>query len=308
MTDISAAPSEAMPTTLDRLLKGVGNLLLILFTDPQTAIGTLVVLVFLLVALFGPSIAPYTENDQKHPVSEAPGGEYPFGTDRLGRDVYSRVILGTRSIFEKAGIGTVIAVILGTTIGLVIGYSGGWLDEAVSRVIDAVLALPAMLIALVLLGILKSLDISQGSLAEFLADNSVLIVIALVYVPIVARVVRSRALEIKTRQFVQAAQIRGEGIAYILFREIFPSAIPTLVVEASLRFSYAIFLVAALGFLGIGASPPSPDWGLMVNENRGGFYALAPWALNYPAAAIALLVVGVNLMSDGFKRLVQKSG
>jgi peptide/nickel transport system permease protein len=136
----------------------------------------------------------------------------------------------------------------------------------------------------------------------------VLIVIALVYVPIVARVVRSSTLDIKSRTFVQAAQIRGESRLYIIFREIFPSVIPALVVEASLRFSYAIFLVASLGFLGVAARPPSPDWGLMVSENRGGHYDLTPWALEYPAAAIAVLVIGVNLMSDGIKRAVQKSG
>ncbi|MGF1507565.1 MAG: ABC transporter permease, partial [Anaerolineae bacterium] len=149
--------------------------------------------------------------------------------------------------------------------------------------------------------------LEQGSLQFLLARISVLLVIAVVYVPIVARVVRSSTLEIKTREFVQAARIRGESLGYILFREIFPSVVPTLVVEASLRFSYAIFLVAALGFLGIGANPPTPDWGLMVEEARGGNYNIAPWALNFPAAAIALLVVGVNLMSDGIKNIVQKS-
>jgi len=168
--------------------------------------------------------------------------------------------------------------------------------------------LPALLIALVILGVIRSVETEPGTLQASLADNAVLLVIALVYVPIVARVVRSSTLEIKTREFVEAAQIRGESAGYILFREIFPSVVPVLVVEAALRFSYGIFLVASLGFLGVAARPPSPDWGLMVNENRGGFYTLTPWALEYPAAAIALLVIGVNLMSDGIRRAVQKSG
>ena len=107
---------------------------------------------------------------------------------------------------------------------------------------------------------------------------------------------------------LSVVQIGGEGRLYIIFREIFPSVVPALVVEASLRFSYAIFLVASLGFLGVAARPPSPDWGLMVNENRGGLYNLTPWALEYPALAIAVLVVGVNLMSDGIRRAVQRSG
>jgi peptide/nickel transport system permease protein len=189
---------------------------------------------------------------------------------------------------------------------LFIGYQGGWVDEIASRLIDALLALPALLIALVILGVIKNLQFRAGSWQSRLADNSVLLVIALVYVPIVARVVRSVTLDIKTREFVQAAQLRGESQLYILFREIFPSVIPALVVEGSLRFSYAIFLVASLGFLGVAARPPSPDWGLMVSENRN-YYTLAPWALEYPAAAIALLVVGVNLMSDGIKRAIQRS-
>jgi len=266
----------------------------------------LIVFLFLLLALFGPALAPYTANDQSHPAAQPPSPKYPFGTDYLGRDVYSRVLLGARGILLTAGLGTLISVALGTFVGLLVGYLGGIIDEVAGRLIDAVLAMPALLITLVILGVIRNLDLPPGSWQARLADQSVLIVIALVYVPIVARVVRSSTLDIKTREFVWAAQIRGEPWLYILFTEILPSVTPVLVVEASLRFSYAIFLVASLGFLGAGARPPSPDWGLMVNENRGGLYHLTPWALNYPALAIALLVVGVNLMSDGIKRLVQR--
>jgi peptide/nickel transport system permease protein len=276
-----------------------------LFRKPQSAIGTIIVIVFLVLTLFGPMIAPYNLNDQNHAPRQAPNAEYPFGTDYLGRDVYSRVVLGAQSIFWTAGLGTIIAVTLGTLLGLFSAYQGGIADEIISRLIDAFLALPALLIALVILGVLHDLDIERGSWQATLADNSVLLVISLVYVPIVARVVRSVTLDIKTREFVQAAQTQGESRWYIMLREIFPSVIPALVVEASLRFSYAIFLVASLGFLGVGAKPPSPDWGLMVNENRSK-YSLTPWALEYPALAIAILVIGVNLMSDGIRRVVQK--
>lgn len=206
-----------------------------------------------------------------------------------------------------AGLGTLIAVVLGTVVGLAIGYYGGFIDDVVSRTIDAFLALPALLVALVTLGIVRNLPLERGTFAAWLASNSVLLVIALVYVPIVARVVRSSTLDVKTREFVEAAQIRGEPAVYIMFREILPSVVPALVVEGSLRFSYAIFLVASLGFLGVGASPPTPDWGLMVNENRR-LYHLTPWALLYPTFAIALLVVGVNLMSDAIKRIMQRGG
>jgi len=319
--------------TIRRRTEATSKFLREMLRSPQALIGTLIVLFFFLLALFGPQLAPYTENDQSSAPRLAPTtspgqvartlwrnpvdafdpdtyalGDYPFGTDTLGRDVFSRVILGARSIFVVAGVGTLIAVAVGTFVGLFIGYQGGLVDEIAGRLIDAMLAMPALLIALVTLGILREMNFERGSLQARLADNSVLLVIALVYVPIVARVVRSSTLDIKTRTFVQAAQIRGESRLYIIFREIFPSVIPTLVVEASLRFSYAIFLVASLGFLGVGVPPPTPDWGRMVSENRGGYYALTPWALEYPAAAIALLVVGVNLMSDGIKRAVQKSG
>ena len=303
-----ANPARRRLTALLRFTKA-------LVRQPTSALGTVLVLFFFFLALFGSQLAPYPNpNDQRHEVRVAPTldlarlqlGEHPFGTDRLGRDVYSRVILGTGSIFRNAGLGTLVSVVVGSALGLLMGYRGGWFDELLGRVIDALLAIPALLLALVLVGIVRNLDFEIGSWRADLSNNIVLFVIAVLYVPIVARVARSTTLDIKTRQFVEAAEIRGEPTLYILFREILPSVIPALVVEASLRFSYAIFLVASLGFLGFGARPPSPDWGLMVNENRGGFYQLTPWALEFPALAIAILVIAVNLMSDGLRRVVQK--
>lgn len=304
-----------MQTFATRNIVAVFRFIRELFRQPQSAIGTVLVIFFFLLAIFGMKLAPYPNpNDQSHDVRVPPTlnitsfelGEHPFGTDRLGRDVYSRVILGAESIFRIAGLGTLIAVFVGTAIGLFMGYQGGWIDELAGRVIDALLALPALLLALVLVGLIRNLDFDINSWQSVFSNNIVLLVIAVLYVPIVARVARSTTLDIKNREFVEAAQIRGESTAYIIFREILPSVIPSLVVEASLRFSYAIFLVASLGFLGFGARPPSPDWGLMVNENRGGFYQLTPWALEFPTLAIALLVIGVNLMSDGIRRIVQK--
>jgi peptide/nickel transport system permease protein len=152
--------------------------------------------------------------------------------------------------------------------------------------------MPALLLSLLLLGTLGP------------SRNSVLLVILIVYTPIVARVVRSVVLAVKSRGFVEAAHLRGESQVYILFREILPSVIPALAVEAALRFSYAIFLVASLGFLGVGVQPPSPDWGLMVKEARD-YVRQVPWALYFPAGAIATVVIGVNLMADGIKRVWQ---
>lgn len=253
-------------------------------------------MLFLLLALVGPFIAPYAENEQiPSEARQAPSTAHPFGTDRLGRDVFSRVILGTRDIFALAGLGTVLAVVSGTSLGLLSGYLGGLFDEGLMRFFDALLAIPALLLALLLLGTVGS------------SRNGVLMVIVIVYTPIVARVVRSVVLSVKTKGFVEVARTQGESTGYILFREILPSVSPALTVEAALRFSYAIFLVASLGFLGIGAKPPTPDWGLMVSEARHNV-SQTPWAMYFPAAAIALLVIGVNLMADGLKNVIQADG
>lgn len=272
------------------------RILAALYSQPTSALGTTVVLFFIILALFGPLIAPYDATDLiPGAARQAPSSEYWFGTDRLGRDVFSRVVLGSRDIIGLAGLGTLIAVIVGTLFGLVSGYRGGLFDEILFRIFDSLLAMPALLLALLLLGTVGP------------SRNSVLIVIAIVYTPIVARVVRSVVLGVKQKGFVEAARVQGESAPYILFREILPSVLPALTVEAALRFSYAIFLVASLGFLGVGVQPPNPDWGLMVNEART-FVSLTPWALYFPAAAISLLVIGVNLMADGLKRALQTVG
>jgi peptide/nickel transport system permease protein len=246
-------------------------------------------LLFLFLALFGPLIAPYGANEQfPGEARQPPSYQHWFGTDHLGRDVYSRVILGARDILGLAGVGTLIAVIVGTAIGLLSGYSGGWLDEGLMRLFDSLLAIPALLLALLFLGTIGP------------SRQSVLVVIVIVYIPIISRVVRSVVLAVKNRGFIEAARLQGESLGFLLFREILPFVLPALAVEAALRFSYAIFLVASLGFLGVGVQPPNPDWGLMVKEARV-HVAQAPWALYFPAGAIAVLVIGVNLAADGLK-------
>jgi peptide/nickel transport system permease protein len=251
------------------------------------------VVFFLIMALVGPWLAPFGSTEQiSGAARQPPSVEHLFGTDRLGRDVFSRIVFGARDIFALAGVGTLFAVVLGTVTGLLATYAGRWWEEIVFRIFDSLLALPALLLALLLLGTVGP------------SRNSVLIVLVIVYTPIVARVVRSVVLDVKTKGYIESAHMQGETMSYILFREIFPAVLPALAVEAALRFSYAIFLVASLGFLGVGVQPPSPDWGLMVNEARN-YLALTPWALYFPAAAISLLVIGVNLMADGLKRALQ---
>ncbi|MCB0251387.1 MAG: ABC transporter permease [Anaerolineae bacterium] len=263
-----------------------------LYARPSSALGTTLVLVFLAMALFGPLIAPYSATEQiSGAARQAPSVQHLFGTDHLGRDVFSRVVLGARDILALAGLGTLFAVVIGTLIGLFSAYRGGMTDEVTFRFFDSLLALPALLLALLVLGVVGP------------SRNSVLVVLVIVYVPIVARVVRSVVLSTKQKGYVEAARLQGESTASIVRRDIFPSVTPALTVEAGLRFSYAIFLVASLGFLGVGVQPPNPDWGLMVNQARP-YVSLTPWALYFPAAAIALLVIGVNLAADGLKRVM----
>jgi len=264
------------------------------FADLATATGTTIVILFLGLALFGPLIAPYSPTRQNaDAIRLPPSTTHVLGTDRLGRDLLSRIIYGARDILLLAGGGTILAVLSGTLIGVSVTYLGGWLEELVFRIFDGLLALPALLLALLLLGTVGP------------SRSGVLLVIVVVYTPIVARVVRSVVLSLKPRGFIEAARMRGERLGYILWRELLPLVAPTLAVEAALRFSYAIFLVASLGFLGVGVQPPSPDWGLMVLEARNEF-ALAPWSLYVPAVAIALLVIGVNLMAEGVRRAIRE--
>jgi peptide/nickel transport system permease protein len=263
---------------------------------PTTLIGFGLVGFFVFIAIFGEWLAPYGYSDQVlserlQPASQA----HVLGTDQFGRDIFSRVLVGSRDVFVAAGSGTVVAVLLGLILGLLSGYFGGLFDEVAMRLVDVLLAIPPLLLAMIVLG---SLGPSRFN---------VIIVVGFLYIPMVSRVVRSVVLDLKTRQYVEAARLRGESSAYIMFKEILPGVLPPLAVEASMRFSYAIFLVASLGFLGLGVQPPSPDWGLMVGEARN-YFSQAQWVLLYPAGAIALLVVGVGFMSDGLRRMLLPGG
>ncbi len=267
-----------------------------LIRRPQSLIGSLMVIVFMLLAIFGSSLAPHRFDEIIRGAARlAPSADYPLGTDTLGRDVFSRILWGAREIILLPTITTFLSVAFGSAIGLLIGYYGGLLDNVVSRILDSLLAIPALVLALVMLGTIGPSPVG------------IIIVIVLLYTPIVARVVRSAALNVRSAGYIEAARLRGESTLFILFREILPSVLPALIVEASLRFSYAIFLTASLGFLGLGVQPPSPDWGRMVNEARGSF-AQTPWALWAPSAAIALLIIGVNLLSDGLRRIFRYEG
>jgi peptide/nickel transport system permease protein len=284
---------------------------------PVAFVSMLIVFIFIFLGFIGPLVAPYDFDavnrgeDRRALRDTPPDSAHIFGTDSRGRDVFSRILWGARDTIGLPAVATTFAVIFGTIIGLMSGYYGGWVDELLSRIIDSLLALPALVLALVMLTtvqpmlamsefpVLKQLVAFFGSI-----PISLTLVIVLLYVPIVARVVRSATLSVRDLGFIEAAKLRGESTSYILFREILPSVLPALVVEAALRFSYAIFLVASLGFLGLGAQPPSPEWGRMVLDARE-TANLAPWNVYFPVAAIAILIVSLNLMSDGLRHVLR---
>ena len=263
---------------------------------PAALVGTIVFALFILMAIFGPLVAPYDYAAQNAAARlQGPSLHHLMGTDNFGRDVFSRVLAGTRQVVVLGGAGTLLAALIGTSLGLLAGYAGRFWEDTIMRILDVLLAFPSLLLAMV---ILATIGPSKFNL---------ILVITLVYIPMFARITRSVVLDLRTREFVEAARLRGERRSYILFREMLPNAMSPLLVEGSIRFSYSIFLVASLGFLGLGVQPPSPDWGLQVNEART-FFGIAPWMLLFPAATIAAMVISTSLMTDGLRHILGSSG
>ena len=259
-----------------------------LATSPTFVVGLAIVLFWVVCALFGRHFAPYDPlADDLLGSLAPPSAEHWFGTDQLGRDVFSRVIVGSRDILTVAPVATLLGTIGGTFLGLLMGYLGGAVDEVVGRFIDAFLAIPLVIVALL-------------ALAGLGASNvTVIVVIGLSFTPIVARTVRSAVLAERELDYVAAARLRRESTGHVMFAEILPNVVPPILVEATVRLGYAIFTVATLSFIGFGIQPPSPDWGLSIASNYGliggGFW----WTVLFDALAIASLVVGVNLIADG---------
>lgn len=257
---------------------------------PAGRIGLPIVLLHLTLALVGPEIAPYTPTDfHLDNQLEGPSAQFWLGTDEFGRDILSRVMSGARSIIGVSVAGAALGLVLGTVVGMASGYKGGKIDEVVMRVMDGLMSFPSLLMALL---VLTTLGANQ---------QNIILTIGVVFMAPISRVLRSVALSLKTLEFVQSARLRGEPALYIIFKEMLPNALPVLIVEASVRLSYAILLSSSLGFLGLGVQPPSSDWGLMISESRK-FIVDAPWVALAPAAAVASLVIGVNLLADGLRQ------
>ena len=222
-----------------------------------------------------------------------PSAAHWFGTDQIGRDVFSRVIVGARPILSVAPLATLLATAAGTALGLLTGYNGGWLDSLVGRLIEVLLALPLIVVALLAL-------VALGP-----SDATVVGVIGIIFTPLIARTVRAAVLTERSLDYVSAAELRGEGALRIMFAELLPNVLPPILVETTVRLGYAIFTVASLSFLGFGIQPPSADWGLAISENYGMMTGGYWWTVGFAAAATASLVVGVNLLADGVQSALE---
>jgi peptide/nickel transport system permease protein len=266
-----------------------------LLRSPTFVVGVLILLFWVACALIGHWVVPQDPyaSDPLNSLTP-PDATHWFGTDQLGRDVFARVIVGARDILTIAPLATLLGTVAGTAVGLIVGYFDGWVDNVIGRLIDAVLALPLVIVALL-------------ALAAVGASNvTVILVIGITFTPITARTVRAAVFAERNLDYVLAAQLRGENAFYIMFAEILPNVLQPIIVEATVRLGYAIFAVATLSFLGFGIQPPSADWGLALSECYTLMAGGAWWTVVFDAAAIASLVVGVNLVADGIQGVLDR--
>tara|TARA_X000000950_G_scaffold236396_1_gene287274 strand:- start:208 stop:1128 length:921 start_codon:yes stop_codon:yes gene_type:complete len=262
--------------------------------SPMTAkFGLSVILFYIVVALFAPFIAPYGEAEV-FPMPYAPWSlEFVFGTDQIGRDIFSRLIYGARNTVGIAVATTALAFIIGGILGLAAAIARGWLDQLLSRTVDVLMAIPSLIFALVLLSIFGS------------TVTNLIIIIAVLDSTRVFRLTRAVSINVVVMDYVEAARLRGEGLIWIMRREILPNIMPPLIAEFGLRFCFVFLTIAALSFLGVGIQPPTADWGSMVRENAS-LIQFAQYDIKagltplLPAAAIALLTVAVNFVVDWF--------
>jgi peptide/nickel transport system permease protein len=238
------------------------------------------------MALCAPWLAPYapTAIDTNN-TFQSPSLQHVFGTDRYGRDIFSRVIYGGQVALVISIVSAVLSVLIGGVIGVIVAFMGGVVDEITMRIIDAIISIPGILLLLVIV--------------TGLGTGTAIIVLAMVlgYMPGVVRVIRATTLEYVPRDFILAARLRGERVSSIVWVELLPNILDVLLVEFAMRASWIVLAVSGLSFLGFGVNPPTPDWGLMINENRSAL-VLYPWGTVFPMIAVATLVVSLNLVSD----------
>jgi peptide/nickel transport system permease protein len=266
----------------------------VLLHRPAFIIGCLILLAWIVIAVLGERITPYDPFNQFFSGHLPPSSEHLMGTDRLGRDVLSRVMVGARDVLIIAPLAAMVGVVAGTFLGLIMGFYRGRIDDVLSRIVEAFLALPVVLVALLTLVVLGT------------SPLVVVAVVGVLFTPIVARTVRSAVLTERQLDYVTAARLRGESGLFILSREIFPNVLGPTVVEMTVRFGYAIFTVATLSFLGVGLQPPSPDWGLSVAEEYNNMISGIWWPTLFPALAIASTIIAVNLIADSLQSVLSE--
>jgi len=275
----------------------------IVFYSKVATVGLVLVVFWVVVAFLSLFWTPYDPNASSFMQNLGPNAQNWLGTDHLGRDILSRLMQGTQVILLKTRLpgenpisipggvaiwGVFGSMALGTLLGLNAGYRGGWWDQVTMQILDALIAFPRIVLYLVVIAAL-----GQGDLVVILA-------ITITGAPGVARLARSLAMDIRTRDYIRAAETRGENVWFIMFREILPNARGPLLVDGMLRVGYAIFAIGTLGFLGIGLPPPDPDWGNMVNDARNNIF-INQLAVIWPSLSIASLVIGLNLFADGLR-------
>lgn len=295
-TAIVKQPASGYTAALLRALKSFG----LLRESWIGMIGAALVLFWVLVAIFAPLLAPFDPLATLQPFAppgtefagnaSTPPGVFWLGTDNLGRDILSRIIWGSRTVLFYAPLATLVAYTVGILMGLLAGYAGGWVDEILSAISAVILAFPVLVLYIVIISTVGASGIN------------IIIAITFATGPLVMRIVRGLVLDLRNRDYVAAAQTRGESAWRIMLVEILPNARGPLIVDACVRLGYVIITIGVLGFLGLGLPPPQPDWGSMINETRAMAMAF-PYMTVYPCIAISSLVLGFNLLADGLREI-----
>jgi len=291
VTATADLPSQSMAASLMRMLKSFA----LLRESWVGMIGAAIIIFWVLIALFAPLISPFDPNAHlkpfAHPGAEyAQGGTFWLGTDKTGRDILSRIIWGSRTVLFYAPLATFTAYFVGIIMGLAAGYYRGWVDDVLSRLADIILSFPVLVLYVIIIATIGA------------SGTNIVIAITFASGPGIMRIVRGLTLDLRNRDYVAAAETRGESAWRIMIIEILPNARGPLIVDGCLRLGYVIITIGVLGFLGLGLPPPDPDWGGMINESRQ-LAMVFPYMVLSPVLAISSLILGFNLLADGLREI-----